>query len=108
VDDACVDWSQPAVRRGPPGLARARLNPGAWTTYAGERLKLGPVALLADDTSLAPGGSRSTRTGSASGRRPTRSSRRGRAQGKKAMAAADWARGVRPEPGVLLGADVPT
>jgi methionyl-tRNA formyltransferase len=30
-----------------------------------------------------------------------------RAQGKKAMAAADWARGVRPEPGELLGADEP-
>ena len=29
--------------------------PGAWTTLAGERLKLGPVSLLADDTSLAAG-----------------------------------------------------
>jgi methionyl-tRNA formyltransferase len=50
VDDARVDWTQPAaaidrqVRACTP-------EPGAWTTYAGERLKLGPLA----DGSLPPG-----------------------------------------------------
>lgn len=106
VDDARVDWSQPAVRVDRQVRA-CTPNPGAWTTYSGERLKLGPVALLADDTSLAPGevavDKNRVRVGTA-----THAVVLGevRAQGKKAMAAADWARGVRPEPGVLLGADV--
>ncbi|MFC6238637.1 methionyl-tRNA formyltransferase [Longivirga aurantiaca] len=107
VDDARVDWSQPAVRVDRQVRA-CTPAPGAWTTYAGERLKLGPVALLADDTSLAPGevavDKNRVRVGTA-----THAVVLGevRAQGKKAMAAADWARGVRPEPGVLLGAEVP-
>lgn len=107
VDDARVDWSQPAVRVDRQVRA-CTPAPGAWTTYGGERLKLGPVALLADDTSLAPGevavDKNRVRVGTA-----THAVVLGevRAQGKKAMAAADWARGVRPEPGVLLGAEVP-
>jgi len=107
VDDARVDWSQPAIRVDRQ-IRACTPNPGAWTTYAGERLKLGPVALLADDTSLAPGqvavDKNRVRVGTAT---HTVVLGEVRAQGKKAMAAADWARGVRPEPGVLLGADVP-
>ncbi|MHA7207713.1 methionyl-tRNA formyltransferase [Arthrobacter sp. MDT1-65] len=42
IDDARIDWSQPAV------AVRRRVNavtpePGAWTTLDGQRVKLGPV-----------------------------------------------------------------
>jgi methionyl-tRNA formyltransferase len=78
--------------------------PGAWTTLGGERIKLGPVAMLADDSSLAPGelgvDKNRVRVGTASHAVVLGEVR---AQGKKAMAAADWARGTRPEPGTRLG-----
>ncbi len=105
VEDARVDWSQPAIRVDRQVRA-CTPAPGAWTTYLGERFKLGPVSLLADDTSLAPGevavDKNRVRVGTT-----THAVVLGevRAQGKKAMAAADWARGTRPEPGVRLGAD---
>jgi len=103
VDDARVDWSQPAIRVDRQVRA-CTPAPGAWTTFRGERLKLGPVTHLPDDASLAPGevgvDKNRVRVGTA-----THSVVLGevRAQGKKAMAAADWARGVRPEPGEILG-----
>jgi methionyl-tRNA formyltransferase len=54
VADAEVDWSAPAL--GVDRLIRACTPaPGAWTTFRGERLKLGPVSSVADDTGLAPG-----------------------------------------------------
>src|SRR4051794_2608324 len=52
VADGQVDWAQPAVAVDRQVRA-CTPAPGAWTTYAGERLKLGPVALT--DGSLAPG-----------------------------------------------------
>ena len=75
VEDAEVDWSQPAVRV--DRLVRACTPaPGAWTTFRGERLKLGPVAPLGDDTSLAPGelavDKNRVRVGTASARRRAR------------------------------------
>jgi methionyl-tRNA formyltransferase len=103
VDDARVDWSQPAIRVDRQVRA-CTPAPGAWTTFRGERLKLGPVTHLPDDAALAPGevgvDKNRVRVGTA-----THSVVLGevRAQGKKAMAAADWARGVRPEPGEILG-----
>lgn len=107
VDDARVDWTQPAVRVDRQVRA-CTPAPGAWTTYQGERLKLGPVSLLADDSSLAPGevavDKNRVRVGTASHAVVLGEVR---AQGKKAMAAADWARGVRPEPGVVLGTGEP-
>ena len=53
VEDARVDWTAPAlaVDRLIRGCTPA---PGAWTTFRGERLKLGPVE-LADVSGLAPG-----------------------------------------------------
>lgn len=105
VDDARVDWSQPAVRVDRQVRA-CTPAPGAWTTYRGERLKLGPVSLLEDDVSLAPGevgiDKNRVRVGTASHAVVLGEVR---AQGKKAMSAADWARGVRPEAGEVLGAD---
>ena len=68
--------------------------PGAWTTYAGERVKLGPVAHT--DERLEPGelrvGKAEVLVGTA-----TTAVRLGevKAFGARQMAAADWARGLR-------------
>ncbi|MDX6360318.1 MAG: methionyl-tRNA formyltransferase, partial [Nocardioidaceae bacterium] len=68
--------------------------PGAWTTYAGERLKLGP--LTPADGNLPPGemiaGKNAVVVGTG-----TVAVRLGEVQavGKRPMAAADWARGLR-------------
>jgi methionyl-tRNA formyltransferase len=100
VDDARVDWSQPAavidrqVRACTPA-------PGAWTTYAGERLKLGPVTLA--DGALPPGelvaGKNAVVVGTGAG-----ALRLGDVQavGKRPMPAADWARGLRLGGGEVL------
>jgi len=115
VQDARICWGAPAlaVDRHIRGCTPA---PGAWTTFRGERLKIHPVTLAtgaaviersevtaAEVTApgaLAPGEvaatKRAVRVGTASGAvllgavQP---------QGKKPMGAADWARGVRVEPG---------
>ncbi len=104
VEDAEVRWAAPAV-----GVDRAvracTPAPGAWTSHQGERLKLGPVTLLPEDDTLAPGelgiDKNRVRVGTASHAVVLGEVR---AQGKKAMSAADWARGVRPQPGERLGA----
>jgi methionyl-tRNA formyltransferase len=102
VADAEIDWNAPAlaVDRRIRGCTPA---PGAWTTWRGERVKLGPLADTSpdmNDDTLQPGQLRAERgrvlvgTGS----RPVEL---GTVQpaGKKPMPAADWARGVRPEAG---------
>lgn len=104
VEDARIDWKAPALRvdRLVRGCTPA---PGAWTLFAGERLKIGPVTLLPEHAGLAPGelevtkravlvgtGSHAVELGEV------------RPQGKKPMAAADWARGVRVPSGERLGA----
>jgi methionyl-tRNA formyltransferase len=92
VEDARIDWDRPAdvldrlIRACAP-------SPGAWTTFAGDRFKINS-ARLAGNT-LPPGDleitRRSVQVGTA-----TRALELGQvqAQGKKPMAAADWARGV--------------
>ncbi len=101
VDDARVDWSQPAevVDRRIRGCTPA---PGAWTTLAGERLKLGPA--VPADGELAPGVLQVSKAAVLVGT-GTRPLRLGRVQapGKKPMAAADWARGGARPPGTTLG-----
>ena len=110
VEDARVRWSTPAlaVDRQIRGCTPA---PGAWTTFRGERLKIHPVT-LAVEAPLADGGEssscqllapaeiaatkRAVRVGTASG---TVLLGAVQPQGKKPMDAADWARGVRIEPG---------
>ncbi len=109
VEDARVDWTRPAfaVDR----LVRATTPaPGAWTTWRGERVKLGPVEpLTADDLpegagALSPGellaGRRDVLVGT--GTTPVRLGLV-QPQGRRAVPAADWARGVRPTPGESLG-----
>jgi len=110
VQDARICWGTPAlaVDRHIRGCTPA---PGAWTVFRGERLKIHPVTLAADapvtddgevttPEVLAAGEvlatKRAVRVGSASGAvvlgvvQP---------QGRRPMVAADWARGVRIEPG---------
>lgn len=105
VDDARVDWAVPAPRldRLVRGCTPA---PGAWTTFRGERFKLGPVTLVpAEPTgsagpALAPGeievNRRSVRVGTS-----TVAVQLGEVQahGKRPMRATDWARGVRIDAG---------
>ncbi|MFJ9516974.1 methionyl-tRNA formyltransferase [Kitasatospora sp. NPDC101801] len=105
VEDARIEWAHPALRvdRLVRGCAPA---PGAWTTFRGERLKLsGPVKLVTDSAELPPGelavvGKNSVRVGTGSHEIELGEVQ---PQGKKPMRAADWARGVRIEPGELLG-----
>jgi len=122
VDEARIDWTRPApaVDRHVRGCTP---SPGAWTTFRGERLKVLPVTRVAGldlpmpvadldlpmpvadvdlptQAQLAPGELVVTKsavlvgTGSAPVRLGTV-----QARGRKPMSAADWARGVRAEPG---------
>jgi methionyl-tRNA formyltransferase len=103
VEDARQSWNRPAavidchVRACAP-------DPGAWTTWAGARIKLGPVTLADPLTGLDPGALVVTKhevlVGTATG-----AIRLGQVQpiGKKPMAAADWARGVSVADGARFG-----
>ncbi|MGZ4459982.1 MAG: methionyl-tRNA formyltransferase [Nocardioidaceae bacterium] len=94
VEDARVDWTEPAAavdRR----VRACTPTPGAWSTYAGERVKLGPVRPV-DRPALPPGqlevAKNAVYVGTATG--PVQLGEL-QAVGKKRMPAADWARGVR-------------
>ncbi len=102
VDDARVDWTEPAVavdRR----VRACTPAPGAWSTYEGERIKLGPVTPDADLPPLAPGeleiSKRAVVVGT--GSVPVRLGVV-KPFGKQEMPAADWARGTRLESGARL------
>lgn len=93
VADARVDWTAPALRV--DRLVRACIPaPRAWTTFRDKRVKLGPVTRT--DESLPPGVLQADLVGTA-----TEAVRLGwvRPEGKGEMAAADWLRGLRPQPG---------
>jgi methionyl-tRNA formyltransferase len=103
VEDAEVDWTEPAVavdRR----VRACTPGPGAWSTYAGERLKLAQVAVVEDGPDLAPGVMEVTKKAVFVGT-ATDAVRLGEVKpfGKKQMQAADWARGVRLSSGETLG-----
>jgi methionyl-tRNA formyltransferase len=101
VADARLDWSQPA--RHLDRLVRACTPaPGAWTALGDARLKLGPVRLCGS-RDLEPGQLRATRTAVTVGTATTDVAL-GLVQppGKRAMPAADWARGARVD-GLRLG-----
>jgi methionyl-tRNA formyltransferase len=107
--DAEIRFDQPAIavdRR----IRACTPDPGAWTTFHGDRIKLGPVT-PADKDDLADGGpwlgaglvavsKRTILVGTA-----TSPIALGEVQppGKKPMAAADWARGIRLESGDRIG-----
>ena len=108
VDEARVDWTRPA-----PAVDRlvrgCTPSPGAWTTFRGERLKVLPVTAIPvgdEATEAKPGPGevvvtkRAVLVGTGSG--PVRLGLV-QAFGRKPMAAADWARGVRISPGEQVG-----
>lgn len=102
VADAEVDWTQPG--RHVERLTRAcSPAPGAWTTFRGDRLKLGAAAVRAG-SDLAPGELRIAKDGVTVGT-ATLDVALGTVQppGKKPMPAADWARGARIESGEHFG-----
>lgn len=99
VEDAHIAWTDPALHIDRQ-IRACTPAPGAWTEFAGTRLKVGPVAMLREHVSLGPGeiaveknrirvgtGSHEVVLGDVA------------AQGKKRMNAADWARGLRMESG---------
>ncbi|MEJ2854495.1 MULTISPECIES: methionyl-tRNA formyltransferase [unclassified Saccharothrix] len=98
VDDGRLDFAAPAAAL--DRVARAVTpDPGAWAEFRGERLKLGPV-LPVDEDGLKPGELRVERKRVLVGTGTTPVALTDvQAQGKKRMAATDWARGVRIEAG---------
>jgi methionyl-tRNA formyltransferase len=101
TEHAKVDWEDPALgvdRR----IRACTPDPGAWSTYAGERIKLGPV-VLTDRDPIAPGVLEVTKNAVhvGTGTNPVRLGDV-RPHGRKQMPAADWARGVQfPEHATL-------
>lgn len=104
VEDAEVDWTEPAValdRR----IRACTPSPGAWTTLGDERVRIGPVQVRADAPTRPPGsldvGKRDVLVGTG-----THVVRLGevKAAGKRQMAAGDWARGLRRDTEAAFGA----
>jgi methionyl-tRNA formyltransferase len=102
VADAEIDFRLPAwaidrlIRSVTPA-------PGAWVTSRWGRLGLGPVRVVADDRPLAPGeiaaGKHQVLVGTATGAVELSTVQQ---PGKRAVPAADWARGARLQPGDRL------
>ncbi|MFG1887713.1 methionyl-tRNA formyltransferase [Micromonospora sp. NPDC049051] len=102
VEDARVRWSDPAFavdRR----IRACTPAPGPWTTFRGERVKLGPVTPVPDGPELKPGELlvEKSRVLAGTATTPVRLGEV-RAAGKRAMPATDWARGVRVSAGEEL------
>ncbi|MFF3866644.1 methionyl-tRNA formyltransferase [Micromonospora sp. NPDC001898] len=102
VEDARVRWGDPAFavdRR----VRACTPAPGPWTTFRGERVKLGPVVPVPDGPELKPGELlvEKSRVLAGTGTVPVALGEV-RAAGKKAMPASDWARGVRVSGGEEL------
>ncbi|MEO6885451.1 MAG: methionyl-tRNA formyltransferase [Jatrophihabitantaceae bacterium] len=102
VSDGQIDWTSPGLHIDRQVRA-CTPAPGAWTTFRGERLKLGPLRLgtaqtlapgaLAVDKSIVTVGTASVDVQLGLVQPP----------GKRMMAAADWARGARLIEGDRLG-----
>jgi methionyl-tRNA formyltransferase len=98
--DARVDWHRPAsaVDRQVRACTPA---PGAWTSLRGRRIGIGPVLVLPDEPGLSAGelldvGREGVIVGTATG--PVRLTTV-RPEGKPERTAAEWARGMRLQPG---------
>jgi methionyl-tRNA formyltransferase len=103
VDDAQVRFTDPAFavdRR----IRACTPAPGAWTTFRGERVKLGPVTVVTDAPRVDAGEVVVQRSRVLVGT-STDPVALGevRAAGKKAMPATDWARGTRVATGERVG-----
>ncbi len=106
TQDARVDWAASAFvvdRR----IRACTPAPGAWCSWRGDRVKLGPVRPLptegTTDVTLGPGELlvERGRVLAGTGTVPVVLGEV-QAPGKRAMPAADWARGTRPEAGEVL------
>ncbi|MEV6377478.1 methionyl-tRNA formyltransferase [Micromonospora musae] len=102
VEDARVRWTDPAFavdRR----IRACTPAPGPWSTFRGERIKLGPVAPVADGPDLKAGELlvEKSRVLVGTATTPVRLGEI-RAAGKRAMPATDWARGARVAAGEEL------
>ncbi|MFE6611038.1 methionyl-tRNA formyltransferase [Amycolatopsis sp. NPDC057786] len=101
VEDARVSFADPATAVDRQ-IRAVTPEPGAWAEFRGERLKLGPVTVV-DEPGPPPGElvveRKRVLVGTAS--KPVRLGEV-QAQGKKRMAATDWARGTRIEQGERL------
>ncbi|MET8911360.1 methionyl-tRNA formyltransferase [Micromonospora sp. NPDC004551] len=102
VEDARVRWGDPAFavdRR----IRACTPAPGPWTTFRGDRVKLGPVTAVANGPELKPGELlvEKSRVLAGTGTVPVLLGEV-RAAGKKAMSAGDWARGARVTAGEVL------
>jgi methionyl-tRNA formyltransferase len=103
VDDARVDWTEPAVavdRR----IRACTPAPGAWSTHDGERIKVGPVTIVAGADRLSPGELAIAKHEAlvGTGTYPVRLGEV-KAFGKRQMPAADWARGLQAGAATVLG-----
>ncbi|MCW2834486.1 MAG: fmt [Nocardioides sp.] len=103
VDHARIDWQEPAA-----GLDRqiraCTPGPGAWSTWEGERFKLGPVSIVRGRERLEPGVLEVTKNAVfvGTGTDPVELGAV-KAHGRKQMPAADWARGTTVPAGARLG-----
>ena len=99
AEDGQVRWTDPAFavdRR----IRAYTPAPGPWTTFRGDRVKLGPIRPLADGPDLKPGELLVERSRVLTGTATTTVLLgEVRAAGKRPMPAADWARGARVETG---------
>ena len=102
VADAELRWDAPG--RHVERTSRACFPaPGPWTTFRGERLKLGPVR-VSGGNDLQPGELRADRSAITVGTATTEVALSTvQAPGKRALPAADWARGARAQAGERLG-----
>jgi methionyl-tRNA formyltransferase len=103
VEDAELRWGEPAFavdRR----VRACTPAPGAWTRFREERVKLGPVTVVANGPVLEPGDLlvERGRVLVGTGTQPVELGDV-QASGKRPMSAPDWARGLRPQPGERFG-----
>ncbi|WP_194813981.1 methionyl-tRNA formyltransferase [Nocardia sp. XZ_19_385] len=100
AEDGHIRWDQPALnitRR----IRAVTPAPGAWTEIAGTRLKLGPVEMVEEDLPARTIEVRKTGVFVGTATTAVRLDQV-QPQGKRMMAALDWARGARLEPGAVF------
>jgi methionyl-tRNA formyltransferase len=102
IEDAHIRWTEPAFavdRR----IRACTPAPGAWSTFRGERVKLGPVTLAGGANGLGPGeillGRSAVLVGTGTGAVALGEVR---ASGRKPMSGDAWGRGVRPTSGEVF------
>ncbi|GAB2633169.1 methionyl-tRNA formyltransferase [Nocardia goodfellowii] len=100
AEDGRVRWDQPALnisRR----IRAVTPAPGAWTEIGGTRLKLGPVEMVEEELPARTVEVRKTGVFVGTATTAVRLDQV-QPQGKRMMAALDWARGARLQPGAVF------